>query len=65
MKISCLQTHFQGHLTLQGWLCRWALMTLTEMPRTLEYLAYLGFNVHENESQSTAIQGKSSSMIIQ
>lgn len=34
-------------------------MTLTELPRTLEYLAYLGFNVHENESQATAIQGLS------
>ncbi|XP_077300765.1 mitochondrial Rho GTPase isoform X2 [Arctopsyche grandis] len=49
-------TNEKGNLNLQGWLCRWSLMALTELPRTLEYLAYLGFNVHENESQATAIQ---------
>lgn len=49
-------TNDKGYLTLHGWMCRWSLMTLVELPKTLEYLAYLGFNVHENESQLTAIQ---------
>lgn len=44
-------------MTLQGWMCRWTLMTLIELPRTLEYLAYLGFNIYENESQTSAILG--------
>lgn len=48
-------TNEKGWLTHHGWLCRWTLMTLTDVPRSLEYLAYLGFNVHENESQTTAI----------
>lgn len=49
-------TNEKGWLTLHGWICRWTLQTLVELPRTLEYLAYLGFNVHENESQLTAVQ---------
>ncbi|CAD7076892.1 unnamed protein product [Hermetia illucens] len=44
-----------GWVTLHGWLCRWTLMTLIDLPKTLEYLAYLGFNVHENETQLAAI----------
>lgn len=48
-------TNERGWLTLHGWMCRWTLMTLTDLPKTLEYLAYLGFNVHENESQASAI----------
>lgn len=38
-----------------GWMCRWTLQTFIELPKTLEFLAYLGFNVHENESQTAAI----------
>lgn len=49
-------TNQKGWLTLHGWICRWTLQTLVDLPQTLEYLAYLGFNVHENESQLTAIQ---------
>lgn len=49
-------TNEKGWLTLHGWICRWTLQTSVELPKTLEYLAYLGFNVHENESQLTAIQ---------
>lgn len=41
---------------LLGWMCRWSLQTFIDLPKTLEYLAYLGFNVHENESQLAAIQ---------
>lgn len=48
-------TNEMGWLTLHGWMCRWTLQTLVDLPRTLEYLAYLGFNVHENESQTSAI----------
>lgn len=48
-------TNENGYLTLNGWICRWTLMTLVDLPKTLEYLAYLGFNVHENESQLAAI----------
>lgn len=48
-------TNDKNWLTHQGWMCRWTLMTLIDLPKTLEYLAYLGFNVHENESQVTAI----------
>lgn len=36
-------------------MCRWTLQTFIELPKTLEFLAYLGFNVHENESQLAAI----------
>lgn len=36
-------------------MCRWTLQTFIELPKTLEYLAYLGFNVHENETQLQAI----------
>ncbi|XP_017855618.1 PREDICTED: mitochondrial Rho GTPase isoform X3 [Drosophila arizonae] len=44
-----------GWVTLHGWLCRWTLMTLIDVVKTMEYLAYLGFNVHENDSQLVAI----------
>ncbi|XP_059620720.1 mitochondrial Rho GTPase-like isoform X6 [Phlebotomus argentipes] len=50
-----VSTNENGHLTLHGWISRWALMTLVDLPKTLEYLAWLGFNVHENESQLSAI----------
>ncbi|XP_055678544.1 mitochondrial Rho GTPase isoform X5 [Lutzomyia longipalpis] len=50
-----VSTNDNGFLTLHGWISRWALMTLVDLPKTLEYLAYLGFNVHENESQLAAI----------
>ncbi|XP_054089274.1 mitochondrial Rho GTPase isoform X3 [Zeugodacus cucurbitae] len=48
-------TNDQGWVTLHGWMCRWTLMTLIDVLKTLEYLAYLGFNVHENDSQLAAI----------
>lgn len=48
-------TNENGWPTLHGWMCRWTLMTLIDLNKTLEYLAYLGFNVHENESQLAAI----------
>lgn len=48
-------TNDKGYLTLQGWMCRWTLMTLLDLPSTSAYLAYLGFNFLENESQKSAI----------
>lgn len=49
-------TNERGWITYQGYICQWALMALTELPRTLECLAYLGYNIYENESQVTALQ---------
>ncbi|XP_037946253.1 mitochondrial Rho GTPase-like isoform X2 [Teleopsis dalmanni] len=54
IKKSC-PTNEKGYVTLHGWLCRWTLMTLIDVVKTLEYLAHLGFNVHENDSQVAAI----------
>ena len=48
-------TNENGWPTLHGWMCRWTLMTLVDSNKTMEYLAYLGYNVHENESQISAI----------
>lgn len=58
--ISVIKTvfNFQGYLTLQGWMCRWTLMTLLDLQNTSAYLAYLGFNFLENESQKAAIHSK-------
>ncbi|KAJ8914574.1 hypothetical protein NQ315_010038 [Exocentrus adspersus] len=49
-------TNEKGWITFQGYMCQWALMTLVDLPRTFEYLAYLGYNIYENESQTTAVQ---------
>jgi Ras family protein T1 len=32
-----------GYITLQGWLAQWSMTTFLEPKKTLEYLAYLGF----------------------
>lgn len=50
-------TNEKGWITYQGYMCHWAYMTLVDLPRTFEYLAYLGYNIYENESQVTAVQG--------
>lgn len=44
-----------GWITLNGWMCRWTLMALLDIQKTMEYLAYLGFNVQENDSQLAAV----------
>ncbi|KAK9695169.1 Ras family [Popillia japonica] len=49
-------TNDKGWITYQGYMCHWAYMTLVDLPRTFEYLAYLGYNIYENESQVTAVQ---------
>ncbi|XP_026329621.1 mitochondrial Rho GTPase isoform X2 [Hyposmocoma kahamanoa] len=48
-------TNEKGYLTLQGWMCRWTLMTLLDLQNTSAYLAYLGYNFLESESQKSAI----------
>ncbi|CAG9862173.1 unnamed protein product [Phyllotreta striolata] len=53
---STVSTNDKGWITYQGFMCKWALMTLTDLARTFEYLAYLGYNVYENDSQVTAVQ---------
>ncbi|KAK7791917.1 hypothetical protein R5R35_005431 [Gryllus longicercus] len=49
-------TNSKGWITLQGYMCYWVLTTLLEVHKTLAYLAYLGYNITENENQLTAIQ---------
>lgn len=36
-------------------MCQWALITLTNARKTLEYMAYLGYNMYNNECQTNAI----------
>ncbi|XP_045484862.1 mitochondrial Rho GTPase isoform X2 [Pieris rapae] len=47
-------TNEKGYLTLQGWMCRWTLMTLLDLQNTSAYLAYLGYNFLENDTQKSA-----------
>lgn len=49
-----VQTNAQGWITYYGYLAQWTLTTLLDVPRTLEYLAYLGF-MYEHDSQLSAI----------
>ncbi|XP_067013378.1 mitochondrial Rho GTPase isoform X2 [Anabrus simplex] len=49
-------TNSKGWITQQGFTCQWVLSTLLEVPKVLAYLAYLGYNITENETQLTAIQ---------
>lgn len=50
-------TNKKGWITYHGYMCQWALMTLIDLKKTFIYLAYLGYNIYENESQTTAVQG--------
>jgi len=45
----------QGWITFQGYMCQWALLTLTNVRKTLEYMAYLGYNMYHNECQTSSI----------
>ncbi|XP_050680941.1 mitochondrial Rho GTPase isoform X1 [Leptidea sinapis] len=47
-------TNEKGYLTLQGWMCRWTLMALMDLQSTSAYLAYLGYNFLENDTQKSA-----------
>lgn len=45
-------TDEHGSLTLQGFLALWSMTTLLRHQTTLEYLAYLGFNLYDKASRS-------------
>ncbi|KAJ9598498.1 hypothetical protein L9F63_010818, partial [Diploptera punctata] len=51
-----IPTNQKGWITQQGFMCYWVLTTLYSLPKTLEYLAYLGYPINETENQLTAIQ---------
>ncbi|XP_032672993.1 mitochondrial Rho GTPase isoform X2 [Odontomachus brunneus] len=48
-------TNEKGWITFQGYMCQWALLTLTNVRKTLEYMAYLGYNMYNNECQTSAV----------
>ncbi|XP_058795660.1 mitochondrial Rho GTPase isoform X2 [Phymastichus coffea] len=48
-------TNEQGWITYQGYMCQWTLMTYMNVKKTLEYMAYLGYNLYNNECQTSAI----------
>ncbi|XP_011303851.1 mitochondrial Rho GTPase isoform X2 [Fopius arisanus] len=50
-----VSTNEKGWITYQGYMCQWALMTLTNVRKTLEYMAYLGYNIFNNECQTSAV----------
>ncbi|KAK7498304.1 hypothetical protein BaRGS_00010564 [Batillaria attramentaria] len=47
-------TNGEGWITSPGYLAQWTLTTLLDVPRTLEFLAYLGYHYH-HESQLSAV----------
>ncbi|XP_069695021.1 mitochondrial Rho GTPase isoform X2 [Periplaneta americana] len=49
-------TNSKGWITMQGFMSQWALVTLLDLPKALEYLAYLGYPISETENQLSAIQ---------
>ncbi|XP_066292561.1 mitochondrial Rho GTPase 1-A-like isoform X2 [Branchiostoma lanceolatum] len=48
-------TNEQGWISLQGYLNQWTLTTYLDVPRTMEFLAYLGYIGGEHENQLSAI----------
>lgn len=50
-----VRTNMSGWITQQGYLAQWTLTTLLDVPRTLEYLAHLGYLYH-HDSTLTAVQ---------
>ncbi|XP_033208669.1 mitochondrial Rho GTPase isoform X1 [Belonocnema kinseyi] len=48
-------TNEQGWITFQGFMCQWALLTYTDVKKTLECMAYLGYNLYNNECPTTAV----------
>ncbi|XP_043264752.1 mitochondrial Rho GTPase isoform X1 [Colletes gigas] len=48
-------TNEKGWMTFQGYMCQWALLTLTNVRKALEYMAYLGYNMYNNECQTNAV----------
>ncbi|XP_064595542.1 mitochondrial Rho GTPase 1-like [Liolophura sinensis] len=48
-------TNHQNWINLKGYLAQWTLTTLLDCPRTVEFLAYLGYHYYY-DSQTTAVQ---------
>ncbi|XP_011342853.2 mitochondrial Rho GTPase isoform X2 [Ooceraea biroi] len=48
-------TNEKGWITFQGYMCQWALLTLTNVRKTMEYMAYLGYNMYHNECQTSSV----------
>ena len=46
-----------GAITQQGFINHWVMMTFYDPFRTIEYLAYLGYNSYDNECQTSAVHG--------
>jgi Ras family protein T1 len=51
-------TNAQGWITIGGYMAQWALSTHTDVSKTLEHLAYLGY-MYEHDNQLSAIHGLS------
>lgn len=49
-------TNSKGWITLEGWFCFWVYTTLYDYATTLEYLAYFGYPINDNENQCSAVQ---------
>lgn len=47
-------TNPDGWITSSGYMAQWTLTTLLDIPRTLEFLAYLGYHYH-HDSQLSAV----------
>ncbi|XP_014212951.1 mitochondrial Rho GTPase [Copidosoma floridanum] len=50
-----VSTNEMGWITYQGYMCQWTLLTYMNVKKTLECMAYLGYNVYYNESPVTAV----------
>lgn len=48
-------TNDKGWITYQGFMCQWAYLTLTNVRKTLEYMAYLGYNMYNDECQASSV----------
>ncbi|KAK4549516.1 ERMES complex Ca(2+)-binding regulatory GTPase gem1 [Oleoguttula mirabilis] len=53
---SCTVRNEAGYITLQGWLAQWSMTTFEEPKRTLEYLAYLGFESQDGKGTTSALK---------
>ena len=53
---SCTVRNDAGYTTLQGWLAQWSMTTFHEPKTTLEYLAYLGFEIPERGGTVAALK---------
>lgn len=55
--LSTVHTNSKGWISLQGFYSQWTLTTYLDLPRTMEYLAYLGYStLTGRQSQAEAIE---------